>query len=146
MTNPENSLRVQQRKTALLNRWVTKSSVRALNSNSLRSVLESVSRMEQLGNEMVHAAKSISISFPSGQRDCLRSGLAGEGEVSALWIKGKGSVEWVGRSSWVKSKAAVGVGRYNRTQNKSYELICLHYFAFWTEYAMNRDTRTMYTW
>ena len=75
----------------------------------MQLALESVSRMEQLGDKVVPAAKPVSISFPSGQKDWMRSSLAGEGEVSALWIRDKGAAKWVGRS-WVKSKAAVGLG------------------------------------
>lgn len=76
----------------------------------MQSALQSVLRMEQLGNEAVPVANPVPISFPSGQRVGMRSGLAGEGEASAMWRRDKGAAKWVGRRSWVKSKAAAGVG------------------------------------
>lgn len=76
----------------------------------MQSVLEADLTLGQLENEVVLAAKPVSISLLSGQGHWMRSALAGKGEVSALWTRGKGAGKCVGRRSWVKRKAAIGVG------------------------------------
>lgn len=58
---------------------------------------------------MVLAAKTVSISFLSGQGSWMRTGLTGKGEVSALWTSDKSAGKCVRGKTWVKSKAAVGV-------------------------------------
>lgn len=54
----------------------------------------------QLGNEVVLAAKPMSISLLSGQGNWVRTALAGKGKVSALWTRDKGAGKCVGRRRW----------------------------------------------
>lgn len=59
---------------------------------------------------MVLASKPFSISLHSGQGNWMRTAVAGKGKISALWTRDKGAEKCVGRRTWVKNKAAVGLG------------------------------------